>query len=203
MMSNKTSDQSQNICSVTADNGNYTMPFFGPKTSSGSAKNQAQTWMGFSFTNPNESLTLESCQPPGMGTHFDKHVSHGHKTFLSFLDDPVFRRNCSPMSLTTQPSLLLNIPPPFTSSACPVHFIMPIVFTCCTALMLAGIFLGGSGLVLSISSTFQSPPWYYSRRKRGLFQKYMSEPSKTKPQGGLNFSVAVARASQRGTGKAK
>lgn len=37
--------------------------FFGLTTSSGSARNQAQMWMGFSFTNPNESLTLELCHP--------------------------------------------------------------------------------------------------------------------------------------------
>lgn len=139
---------------------------------------------------------------PQLGMHFDRHVSQGHKPFSNFLDDPVFWRNCSPMPLATQPSLLLNVPP-FTSSTCNMHFIMAIVFTCCTALMLAGIFLGGFGLVLSVSSTFQLPHWYNSRRNIGLFQKHISESSKTRPQGGLNFSLAVARASWRGTGKAK
>lgn len=68
---------------------------------------------------------------PQLGMHFDKHVSHGHKPFSNFLDDPLFRRTCSPMPL------LLNIPP-FSSSDCSMHFVMPTDFTCCTLLMLAG-----------------------------------------------------------------
>ena len=65
MMSNKTSDQSQNTCNMTADNGSDTTTFFSPATPSGSARNWAQMWTGFSFPNLNERrhLTLEWCHP--------------------------------------------------------------------------------------------------------------------------------------------
>lgn len=91
MMSNKTSDQSQNICSVTADNGNYTMTFFSPATSSGSARNGAQMWTGFSFPNLNERRrpTLELCHPTA-GDAFWQTFSHGHRAFSNVFEGPVF-----------------------------------------------------------------------------------------------------------------
>lgn len=57
------------------------------------------------------------------------------------------------MPFATQPFLLLNIPPSIPSTiTCNMHFITPIIFARCTAqsrAMLAGMFLGGLGLIIS------------------------------------------------------
>lgn len=60
MMSNKTSDQSQNICGVTADNENYTMTFLGLATSSG----PMQMWRGSSSPDlvGRQHLALRMCR---------------------------------------------------------------------------------------------------------------------------------------------
>lgn len=131
---------------------------------------------------------------PQLGMHFDKHVSHGHKPFSNFLDDPLFRRTCSPMPL------LLNIPP-FSSSDCFMHFTMPIDFKCCTLLMLAGppwrVWAHSASPALS-SYLLDIIP-----EGKETYSKNTCQNLQKTPQGGLNFSLAVARASQRGTGKAK